>query len=130
MNIEAYGISDADALLNNVVFIKLVSGENLITYAVSNGDGLSSFLPFEIKDHEGDFILVPYLPFIKEKIFFMAFTNLQFIKASVHQYVIDQYKKISLSLFKSDIEDLLSACKRLQEANAQVSISKELVTIH
>lgn len=130
MNVEAYGITNSDALLKNVSLIRLTSGENLISYSQGNESGVVCFIPYEIKQIDSDYVMTPFLPFIKDKLFFFSFDHIQLVKSSIHDYINSRYRQLSETVFKSDIEDLMMACNRVSTADAHVESSKNSATIH
>lgn len=130
MNVEIYGITDSDSLLKSVRFAKLISGENIVTYATHGQDGIISFLPYEIREDGSDYVLVPFVPFVKEKLFFFAFSNVQFIKNFVHSQIETKYRTLTETSFKEDIEDLMHSCQRIQHAELESDLSQGNITIH
>lgn len=130
MNVEAYGISDSDAVLKNVSLIRLSSGENIISYSQGNENGVVCFVPYEIKMIGEEYMMTPFLPFIKDKLFFFSFEHVQLVKASIHDYINSRYRQLTETVFKSDIEDLMISCNRVSTANAHVDTSEKNITLH
>lgn len=128
MNPDRYGISDPSDILKNVVLVKLVSGEVLISYSQARENGLLTFLPYQF--NESDQSLTPFLPIVKNKIFFFPYDHIILMKEDLHNFVIDRFKKLSETLYKSDIEDLIVSCSQLQMASAASDVAQDRVTLH
>lgn len=130
MNPDRYGIQSPDELLSNVQIIKLMSGEVLISYTTLRENGVIAFTPFEIVDDDSGIMFKPFMPFFKEKMFFFPYDHTVTVKKEIHSFIVDRFKQMSETLYKTDIEDLIIACSKSQSASDITSVSKENVTIH
>lgn len=131
MNLVAYGVASATDMLKNILLIKLTTGETLVSYCQHNPDGgIVTFLPMELVRQEDDsFVLRSFLPFVSEKLFYIHLDSIQIIKGTVLQYVKDQYKKLTETLYKDDIEEFLFSAESFHTVEAEIELQSG-VSVH
>lgn len=131
MNLVAYGIADVNSLFQNILLIRLKTGESIISYTNHNSDGsVVMFLPMElVRQPDDSFLLRAFLPFVKERIFYVGLDDLQLIKGTVLQYITDQYRKITETLYKNDIEEILFSAQSFKTVEDEIELSSG-VAIH
>jgi hypothetical protein len=124
MNLVNYGISDATVLFKNIVLARLKTGENLISYSYHHSNGIVLFLPMELVRQEDDsFSMRSFLPFVKERIFYISIDDVQLVKSNLIQYISDSYIKMTETLYKNDIDDVLFSAESFKQVEAEIELS-------
>jgi hypothetical protein len=122
MHVANLGVESFDSILKNIGILKSNAGELIISMMKThpNGGGVFLILPIQIKDHEGEMYLSQWMPFFKERVFFMKFSDIQFIKLDPLDHVKDNYLEFINTVNKHDVEDLLSSLQEHVEEVKEV----------
>jgi len=124
MNLAAYGIVDVSILFKNIKFFRLYTGENLVSYSYQHSNGIVLFLPMElVRQADDSFVLRSFLPFVKDRIFYFSIDDLQVAKDNVLQYITDHYVKITETLYKDDIEEVMFSEQSYKFVEAEIEIA-------
>ena len=103
-----YGITDIDGLFKTILLLQLRSGEVLITHAQSMEKGLVTFVPMKLTERDEGTSLNPFLPYVKERFFFIDYMDVQILKGQVHDYIQDSYRSMTSTMYKNEISDLMA----------------------
>lgn len=128
MNLTNYGITDAKSLLENVVFIRLRTGENLVSYSYRHENGIVAFLPLElVKQDDDSYSFRSFIPFVQERIFFLHMEDISIVKAKLLQVIHDRYISFTESMYKNDIEELLFSTDSIRTVEAEIELASGAV---
>ena len=103
-----YGITDIDGLFKTILLLQLRTGEILVTHAQSMDKGIVTFVPMKLTEREEGTSLNPFLPYVKERFFFIDYMDVQILKGQLHDYIQDSYKSMTSTMYKSEISDLMA----------------------
>lgn len=130
MNLTNYGIKNVDSLLKSILLVKLKSKEVLISYGCAVDNGIVLFLPMELLQFEESCSLNPWLPYVKERAFYIKFEEIQVIKSNLIDYVNDRYKNYTELIYKDDITEVIQFSKELEETEEIISINSDNIVLH
>lgn len=108
-------IPNGKKVLDQICFVRLKTGEMLISYSLILENSMVLFLPMEISKDGSS--MIPFAPFVSDRAFAISQSEVQLLKSSVNSYIKNRYKEMTDTLYKdekifvmemdeSDLEDI------------------------
>lgn len=124
-------IPNGKKVLDQICFVRLKTGEMLISYSLILENSMVLFLPMEISKDGKE--LFPFAPFVTDRAFAISQSEVQLLKSSVQSYIKNRYKEITDTLYKDEkvfVLEMENESSEEEHLSTLESFEVESQTIH